>query len=212
MTSGKAHRKLGRNDCGGSGKPKCPKSLRAAVREYEQQHQGVIDSDLNEVASQNGLASQIKYACRSVFRRRCNGNGGMHEHQVSIGYKRLNRLANACANRHADFASVRSFEEISSLILKIAKRHNIDRIGALTQYDIALRIGYVIGKLPDSVKLHAGALDGAKALFRKVGKPLPSQSALNLTTLPYPLRNMQSHHVENFLCIYKCCFKQMVLR
>jgi hypothetical protein len=70
----------------------------------------------------------------------------------------LNRLLDV----EKQLCSCQNFEELHALVAQTIRQ--IHGIGELTVYDIAHRIGRYRSLSPQTVYLHAGAKDGAKAL------------------------------------------------
>jgi hypothetical protein len=74
------------------------------------------------------------------------------------------------------------------------------KIGDLAVYDIAYRIGAFLGKAPTLVYLHAGTVEGARALGF-TGKTLdPAQ-------LPSAFSRLTPAELEDCLCIYKVALR-----
>ncbi len=68
----------------------------------------------------------------------------------------------------------------------------------LTVYDTAHRIGRYLGVEPNRVYLHAGTMEGAKALGFK-----GNRSFLMRRQLPKEFRTPKPYEIEDCLCIYK---------
>ena len=75
---------------------------------------------------------------------------------------------------------------------------SIARIGELTVYDTALRIGWRFGLYPSEVYLHAGTRDGAKALGLDI-----TRATISTDEVPAGLRNLTASEIEDVLCVYK---------
>lgn len=123
-------------------------------------------------------------------------DGKMLRHQRRVGKEVLAEAKTALLNRLSDIKACGSFAELQELILTSTAA--IDRFGSLAVYDTALRIGAKLNRLPEAVYLHAGTKAGAKALGLEVSKPF-----LKTAELPEPLKQLEPHEVEDFLCIYK---------
>ena len=92
--------------------------------------------------------------------------------------------------------NAKSFDELYDRVYKICR--DIHGIGPLYIYDAALRIGARLKLNPSRVYLHAGALDGAKALGMEVkNSPLP------VAAFKAPIQKLKPHEIEDFLCIFK---------
>src|SRR5262245_47510204 len=87
------------------------------------------------------------------------------DHHVEGHQRRLSRAAKAGAGeriRKLRLADVRNFDEIHQRVQKAIG--SIRGIGTVAVYDVALRIGMYLGKLPRRVSLQAGARAAARAL------------------------------------------------
>lgn len=77
----------------------------------------------------------------------------------------------------------------------------IDRLSEMYVYDTAVRIGAYLGFAPQSVYLHRGTREGARALGLNVAK-----GYLDVHELPLALSALSPNEIEDYLCIYKGCF------
>jgi hypothetical protein len=105
-------------------------------------------------------------------------------------------LAESLAAQRKAIAAARSFPALLEIVEGAAARTK--GVGALTCYDVAHRIGGYKGISPDAVYLHAGTLDGARALGLANGVRKIAVSAL-----PSPLNRLPPAQAEDLLCIYK---------
>ena len=85
--------------------------------------------------------------------------------------------------------------------MRIVEESRVKWFGELAVYDTALKIGAWRGISPTLVYVHAGTRKGARALKLKTSKGF-----LRIDELPEPMHNMEPHHIENFLCIFKSDF------
>jgi hypothetical protein len=90
----------------------------------------------------------------------------------------------------------KTFADLHGLVKKLAE--GIYRIGELTIYDTAVRIGAKLGLAPQEVYLHAGTRKGAAA-FRIDS----SATTIAPTDLPLEFRKLEPFEIEDILCIYK---------
>lgn len=74
----------------------------------------------------------------------------------------------------------------------------VNGIGGLYCYDIALRIGPYIRIYPEGVYLHRGARDGAKALGYHTDR-----NVLQMAELSDSVQALEPYEIEDLLCIYK---------
>lgn len=124
-------------------------------------------------------------------------SGKRHPHQyrtprVALEESRRRLLGNLPGIKRAQ-----SFDDLFALVEQVSG--SIPRIGPLTVYDTALRIGARFGLEPTSVYLHSGTRDGAKTLLGTDGR----RETIELDELPPPLGALSAREVEDLLCIYK---------
>lgn len=74
----------------------------------------------------------------------------------------------------------------------------IPKIGELTVYDTALRVGARFGLEPSRVYVHAGTRDGARALGFD-----GHRQYIEMDELPASSRRLRAREAEDMLCIYK---------
>lgn len=135
-------------------------------------------------------------------------------HQWRVRHRAINSILERLKGIQERIASARDFEEL----YKIIEENRVPNIGDLTIYDIAVRLGYLqIPKvLPQEfVYIHAGAREGAKALYQRgliKTKPSAIMSLQDFEIL-MPLKNIDRRHhhipefatysmiIENFLCV-----------
>jgi hypothetical protein len=142
------------------------------------------------------LKDAIHRACQKVSR-----------HQDRIP-KSVLQAAERRLQKAADIlASAESFEDLHTEIERIIRGPKIDgrriggirRIGRLTVYDIAHRIGAFLRKPPKLVYLHRGTRDGARHLGL-TGKTLDPRELRE----PFPaFARLTPAEIEDCLCIYK---------
>ncbi|TAE20180.1 MAG: hypothetical protein EAZ95_00225 [Bacteroidetes bacterium] len=92
-------------------------------------------------------------------------------------------------------------------LYELVKQARVSGVGALTCYDIALRIGANLNIYPVYVYLHAGVIDGAVNIrAMKEGEQKPY---LTIDELPPILTQLRPHEIEDFLCIFKKHFLEL---
>lgn len=141
--------------------------------------------------AQLSLKDALYVAAKSI-----NAQGSKHSHQRRIPAETLDSFASNLARMEAQINRSQDFHTLWSIIKKVGE--GIKGIGPLTVYDTALRISAFLGKKPDRVYLHCGALKGARKILGKV-----KGEYLNLSAFPSIFHNMEPADVEDFLCIYK---------
>lgn len=120
--------------------------------------------------------------------------GKKHKHQHRLKRAVLKKTADRLLRNGQRLINATTFEDI----MRVVQGSRVKGFGTLAIYDVALRVGLSNGILPTCVYLHAGTRKGARRLRLNASK-----STLRIDELPKPLRALQPHHVENFLCIYK---------
>ena len=129
-----------------------------------------------------------------------DSRGKRFGHQCRIPAAALRRSKVALDSRTAEVRSCKSFHDLHSLLKRVLS--DVRGLGELYYYDTALRLGAFLGFAPEHVYLHRGTRAGARALGLD-----SSAEFLKLSQLPAPVRALQAHEVEDFLCIYKGRFR-----
>lgn len=114
--------------------------------------------------------------------------------------RRVPREAKAKAGRlirSARLNGVRSFEALEVKVGSLIGR--VRGIGPTTVYDVSLAIGAKFGLEPELIYLHAGTLDGARA----IGLSVRGLRVLPMDAFPSAFRRLRPYEVEDCLCIYK---------
>jgi hypothetical protein len=129
-------------------------------------------------------------------------NGRKHKHHRAPT-KSLREFESRLLNIQKELRTAKNFAKLLSLIEQEAM--TIQRIGELTSYDAAHRIGIFLKLAPTLVYLHTGTAEGARALGY-TGKTIDPKD------LPTALSGLTPAEVEDFLCIYKEQLKHDALR
>lgn len=129
----------------------------------------------------------------------------VHDHQRRVGRRRLADLARELAR---DLPGIRAASSFPDLLAIVDKRtDSLVRVGPLTAYDVAHRIGRYLNIAPDCVYLHAGTRKGAHALG------LPGRSGkLEVSELPTPLNRLTPAQAEDVLCIFEPQLRRIARR
>lgn len=150
-----------------------------------------------EVKNKN-KASENKKSGKKAFK-------GCHPHQYHIyDFAKKQFLIDLQNNQTAIYNST-DFNDLYGTVEKFCKKK---RIGELTIYDTAMRLGAFLEKhrggnfKPQMVFLHNGAMEGAKKLFLRgeIAKPCSRMSPSEFAKC-FP--NKETWEVEEILCIYK---------
>lgn len=123
-------------------------------------------------------------------------DGNMLRHQRRVGKDVLAEAKDVLLQRLIEIEQCSNFAQLIDVVKQSTEA--IDRFGSLAVYDTALRIGAKLNRLPEFVYIHAGTKAGAKALELDASQPF-----LAISELPEPLRQLEPHEIEDFLCIYK---------
>lgn len=121
-------------------------------------------------------------------------DGKMHCHQCNVGKQKLDEGLKICLSHNRQPDSFNDFHDIYCWIESITR--STYRLGSVTAYDVARRLGAWLGMQPKIVYLHAGAAEGAKKLGIE-------GETVFLNDFPQEIQKLGATHAENFLCIYK---------
>ncbi|MEO1672094.1 MAG: hypothetical protein AAFR77_15145 [Cyanobacteria bacterium J06631_2] len=166
------------------------RTLAALVSEYLQDKEDDYKIEDRWWGDKNITWSEaIERAWRSL-----GENGKMHDHQHRVGKQKLDEGLKICLSHNRQPDSFNNFHDIYYWIESITK--STYRLGYVTAYDVARRLGAWLGMQPKMVYLHGGAAKGAKQLGIK-------GEIVSLNDFPQEIRELGATHAENFLCIYK---------
>ena len=120
----------------------------------------------------------------------------LRAYQRKVGWERLGVLAEKLGRDLRVIGAARSFDALYGIVERVTC--DIDGIGELTTYEVALRIGTYLRIYPEeNVYLHAGTRAGARALGLNAGR------TVKISSLPPPLNRLSAAQAEDVLCIYK---------
>ena len=178
--------------CNSKKKDSKNRTLATMVDEYLKEYGNSYDCEDRWWGDKNiDWSKTIERAWRSLMK-----DGKMHGHQRNVGKQKLEEGLKICLSlkhsRQPD--SFKDFHDIYCWIETITK--SAYRLGWLTTYDVARRLGAWLNMPPTMVYLHAGAAEGAKKLGIKGEK-------VSLNDFPLEIQKLGATHAENFLCIYK---------
>src|SRR6476661_4525900 len=120
-----------------------------------------------------------------------------HSHQRRIPKSSLRIAKKRLLRKELQLSTCSSFNQLYEAVN--TEIRSIYKIGDLTVYDIAHRIGLHLGAnlKPKDVYLHRGTREGAKIL----GLVERGQKKINGSDLKDPLKGLEPQIVEDFLCI-----------
>ena len=123
-------------------------------------------------------------------------DGRRFSHQRRIPKSVLRCSSELLVRALPDLKASRDFDDLYARIR--ATVGQLRGIGALTLYDTANRIGGMLKLEPRRVYLHAGTLDGARALGLPTG-----EGFLEMSAVPREFRRLRPREVEDAFCIFK---------
>ena len=166
--------------------------LEEIIDDYKKKCLPDVENEIEWFTEPTTLNDQIDRACSSMM-----SWNKKHMHQASIPPVSLLSCATAIKNVHKNLKQCNNFDELHGLIASTIANVNPRRIGRLTIYDIALRIGWNLKKCPDVVYLHAGTRIGAKVLIPKL-----TGYTLSIDRLPLAFQVLTPSQAEDVLCRY----------
>lgn len=135
-------------------------------------------------------------------------NGKLHNHQSRVkktARMELGRLLTRdLCDRQRVGRRVRTFEKLHDKVLS----YEVVGIGPVTAYDVATRVGAWLGLEPRYVHLHAGCLQGLRALEAATRGPLAGVGVVGQRVDPALLppalgKRLRPDEIEDFLCVYR---------
>ena len=172
-------------------------TLAAVVRAYVANHRAKAADELDGFRIEPSLPAAIERA--GMAQRR---DGKRYDHQRRLSREVL-RTATAALHR-ASLADAKNFADLHRRVKEALGR--VSGVGELMLYDTTLRIGAHLGLLPETVYLHGGTRQGARALGL-------DWRADHLEVADLPGEGLQAlalHEIEDCLCIYKDRLKTSV--
>ncbi len=165
-----------------------PKSLGEIVSAYIRDRRKGLLYEIRCFEQQRRLQDAIRAAfCLMPNQKRYSHQRRLSKAVLKRGARRLQRRAKE-TERAPDFAALHS--------IVVREVGQVAGIGPLTVYDVALRVGAFLGKVPDLVYLHAGTKAGA-AVFGLSGEGIDPKE------LPAPFSRLTAAECEDCLCGYK---------
>ncbi len=150
------------------------------------------------------LKAALRFDNLYMYKDKNDGKEKMYSHQRRLGADILKRASDELSKQAnlKQISQCRSFDELLQCVRSATKR--IHPFGTLAVYDTALRIGANLGKWPEAVYLHAGAMAGYRVLTG--GRRVEGRKSVSMGDLPKEVRVLKPHDAENFLCIFKGLF------
>lgn len=173
-------------------------NLEMYVKKYIKNNKKSLNNYLKKYRSLKNIEDAIQFGAMAKL-----SNGNKHPHQRRLKVEIMEEVKNRLLSEVDKIKKCRSFEEL----IKIVEKCKESGFGELAIYDTALRIGSNINIYPEKVYLHAGTEKGAKELGLKF-----SNKVIEVSELPEELKRLKPYEVEDFLCIYKDEFKNIIKR
>lgn len=126
-----------------------------------------------------------------------------HPHQRRLPLAVLRQGEQVLQSLAGRMEAATSFDDLHDVVAGALAA--VPGIGALTDYDIATRIGAFLRLAPTSVYLHAGTAVGAQAFGVRSRPDVPVER----DRFPPPLCDLPAADIENLLCIYKDRLKRL---
>ncbi|UVT18560.1 MAG: hypothetical protein H8K03_12055 [Nitrospira sp.] len=166
-------------------------SLEDIIEDYIVRVRPDAAAELSYYGSRPSLAETIRIGANGIYR-----GEKRHDHQRRIPAQSLATFAQRLLDHEPDIRACKSFSKLHDLLANLSK--DIYRVGPLTVYDTATRIGAKRRLFPREVYLHAGTSQGALALGIDSGLKTAS-----LSIFPDEFNRLEPYEVEDVLCIYK---------
>jgi len=177
------------------------KSLEDIVAAYEKDRQEEAEKELQYYVELPSFEDVVKQAALAK-----GPWEGTHDHQNKYGVAaRLPEFAESLLEALPELKKSASFDELYNAI----EARRVYRVGKLTVYDTALRIGANLKIEPTNVYLHRGAKKGAEYLgITPRGRRFISVDELCDKLRFTAFRKLKPREIEDCLCIYKDAFKE----
>ena len=173
-------------------------NLEMYVKKYIKNNKKSLNNYLKKYSSLKNIEDAIQFGAMAKL-----SNGNKHPHQRHLKVEIMKAVKNRLLLEVDKIKKCTSFEEL----IKIVENCKESGFGELAIYDTALRIGSNINIYPEKVYLHAGTEKGAKELGLKF-----SNRVIEVNELPEELKKLKPYEIEDFLCIYKDEFKNIIKR
>ncbi len=167
-------------------------SLEEIVDCYVSQYRERASQTLQYYAQQPSLSDAVEKATDK-----------RHIHQKRIPIKSLRQANSRLQLIVQEMSRCCSFTDLYQLVDR--EINSIARIGDLTVYDIAHRIGAKLGLAPKFVYLHAGTSEGAAYLDLR-----SPNGTLLCSALPNAFHRLSPAEIEDCLCICKDSIKKIM--
>lgn len=153
------------------------KKIEEIIESYKNNEQKKVDECIAYCKSLESLEEVIKCAAAAE-----NKFGKMHSHQHRIAKLALISFKENLPQKKREIEAAKTFEDLLKIVEDCGSK--IKRIGELSCYDAALRIGARLNIEPTKVYLHAGTREGIKNLLHLIKRESSTDKTI-LTSLFY---------------------------
>ena len=163
------------------------------VKEFRERKRNFSELHISHCLAQDNLVGAIKVAAKAIDKK-----GKINSHQRRVGRENLDKFASGLVVEKSKIEKAKSFDDLLSVIESI----DSERIGVLTKYDTALRIGAFRKLYPDKVYLHAGTKIGVRYLLGKAA--VKGRKCISINQLPPELLefDLTASELEDLFCHY----------
>jgi hypothetical protein len=134
-----------------------PRSFEENIARYDADHRSRARRELRFFEIQRSLEDAVRRAALAEM-----PSGKRFRHQYRIPRASLEKAASTLLSDLSRVSATTTFEELHEVVEHLTR--GIPKIGELTVYDTALRIGAYLGLQPLKVFVHAGTRRGAQCL------------------------------------------------
>ena len=172
------------------------KKFDTIARQYKAMREKHPDRHIDYCIQQKTLAEAIEVAAKAI-----DDQNKIHNHQRHVGREKLNAFADQLKQKEEYIRQAKNFDELLSVVEAV----KCERIGHLTHYDTATRIGAYLNIFPDKIYLHTGTRVGAAHLLGNIN----GRKFITLDELPkdFLKQDLTASEFEDILCIFKDNFK-----
>lgn len=172
-------------------------SVREIVADYIARCRAGVELEMSFYGQRPSLKEAIRVGANAI-----RVDGKRHDHQRRIPAASLSELGRRLETEEPQIRSCQSFRHLHELIKSTAM--GIPKIGKLTVYDTAVRIGAKVGLAPQDVYLHAGTTKGVAAFRIDT-----SAEFIEPAELSCEFQKLKPFEIEDVLCIYKKDFHRL---
>jgi len=176
------------------------KTYEGVVVSYKSHNQCLNQMEIDYFKGMPSLDEAIEKAAKAL-----DENGKMYDHQYRVGAERLNEFYKKLICHKNQIAKANDFDDLIGIANGVAA--GIYRVGELTAYDTAVRIGAYLDLLPSKIYLHAGVKKAATYMGLGRGKEY-----IEVAELPGEFAQLEPYQIENLMCTCRRSIQEIVNR